>query len=850
MAFIVLKFGGTSVSTRERWDTIGREIKRCRDFGHTPVVVCSALTGVSDLLDSLSAAALEEKHESVLAEVRKRHQEMADKLEVDVSLEEELNLLERLATGISLTREATPRLKAQMMATGELMSTRLGVAYLKSQGQNVQWWDARELLTTDPPPENPELAYLSATCQAAPDPGLQTKLADGAHLTQGFIARNPNGDTVLLGRGGSDTSAAYLAAMLGARECEIWTDVPGLYTADPRQVPTARLLRKLDYREAQELASLGAKVLHPRCLPPLREAGIPLLIRCTQAPQLEGTRISPSADEAGEGQVKAVSSKARVTLISMESQGMWQQVGFLSDVFACFKNHDLSIDLVATSESNVTVSLDSAANLVSAERLNGLLRELSVHCRPKVISPCAVVSLVGQRIRSILHRLAPALELFEEEQVHLVSQASSDLNLTFVVDQAQAEKLVVSLHSLLFSGPGDATVLGPTWQEQFQPEPPALEMAPGVEPLWLRHRDRLGELETPCYVYGERELRAAAERVLALKPLSRVYYAIKANPHAGILRLFGELGLGFECVSPGELEHVFNTVPGAALLYTPNFASREDYEAGFRYNAQVTLDNLDPLDQWPDLFENRQLFVRVDPGRGGGHHRHVRTAGPQSKFGVAPDQLPGLAERLAKLGSRVIGLHAHSGSGILDPASWQRTATILAQAGEHFPDARILDLGGGLGVPDRSSVGELDMARVQELLERFCTANPGYQLWLEPGRYLVAQAGILLTRVNQTKRKGEKRFVGVDGGMNCLLRPALYGAYHEILNLTRLDQPRTVLVDVVGPICETGDVLGRDRLLPETTPGDLLVVATAGAYGHCMASTYNLRPLPTEHLLA
>lgn len=850
MAFIVLKFGGTSVSTRERWDTIGREIKRCRDFGNTPVVVCSALTGVSDLLDRLGAAALQEEHKPLLAEIRQRHEDMAATLEVQVDLEEELKLLERLATGISLTREATPRLKAQMMATGELMSTRLGAAYLKAQGVPVQWWDVRELLTTDEPPENLELAYLSATCSAAADSALQTKLADGAHLTQGFIARSPNGDTVLLGRGGSDTSAAYLAAMLGARECEIWTDVPGLYTADPRQVPTARLLRKLDYREAQELASLGAKVLHPRCLPPLRDAGIPLVVRCTQAPHLEGTRIAPSNDEGGEGQVKAVSSKSRVTLISMESQGMWQQVGFLSDVFACFKHHGLSIDLVATSESNVTVSLDAAATLVSAERVDSLLRELSAHCRPKVIAPCAVVSLVGQRIRSILHRLAPALELFEEEQVHMVSQASSDLNLTFVVDQDQAEKLVVSLHSLLFSGPGDATVLGPTWQEQFQPEPATQDPKPAVEPIWLRHKDRLAELATPCYVYGERELRASAERVLGLKSLSRVYYAIKANPHAGILRLFGQLGLGFECVSPGELEHVFKTVPGAALLYTPNFASRTDYEAGFHHNAQVTLDNLEPLDQWPDLFENRQLFVRVDPGRGGGHHRHVRTAGPQSKFGVAPDQLPGLAEKLAKLGSQVIGLHAHSGSGILDPASWQRTATILAQAAEHFPEARILDLGGGLGVPDRSSVGDLDLTRVEELLERFCTAHPGYQLWLEPGRYLVAQAGILLTTVNQTKRKGEKRFVGVDAGMNCLLRPALYGAYHEILNLTRLDQPRSVLVDVVGPICETGDVLGRDRLLPETTPGDLLVVATAGAYGHCMGSTYNLRPLPTEHLLA
>ncbi|MBI3928719.1 MAG: bifunctional aspartate kinase/diaminopimelate decarboxylase [Armatimonadetes bacterium] len=853
--FVVLKYGGTSVSTVERWSTIASVVRERLAEGVEPVVVCSALAGISDRLEQLVQKALLDEHHGLLDEVRNRHLQLAGDLGVpaEVLLREWLELLERLSTGLSLTGEATPRLQAQVMACGELMATRLGAEYLRGQGLEVRWWDARTLLRAVPSGTGAQRAYLSATCSFEADPEQQSRLrGSGAavHLTQGFIASNAKGETVLLGRGGSDTSAAYLAARLEASRLEIWTDVPGMYTADPRHVPTARMLRLLDYQEAQELATVGARVLHPRCLEPVRQRSIPLEIRCTQEPAMEGTRIVSRA--ATRGQVKAVSSKSGVILISAEALGMWQEVGFLAHLFDCYQRHGLSIDLVATSETNVTVTLDVKTNALERTTLEPLLADLSQFCKPDTVYPCATVSLVGTRIRSLLHRLGPALELFEEERVHLVSQAASDLNLTFVVDEDQAPKLLSRLHALLFSQPAADEVFGPTWQEQFQQIEPEAEVGGD---WWPRKRDQLLSIAaegTPVYVYDREVLEQCARELLGLESIDRLLYSMKANSNAEVLGVFHELGLSFECVSPGELEWLLRLYPDLGrdrVLYTPNFASREDYEAGFRAGARVTLDNLEPLETWPDVFRGRELFLRMDPGEGGGHHRHVRTAGPLSKFGISPDRLARLRELVKGLDIQVVGLHAHGGSGIKGTQKWASIANFLARIAESFPQVRVLDLGGGLSVPEKAGDAPLDLRELDERLLAFRRVHPQFELWLEPGRYLVARAGVLLARVNQTKIKGDRIFVGVDAGMNCLIRPALYGAYHRIVNLSRWGQPPAVLADVVGPICETGDFLGHDRRLPATVPGDVLLVGNAGAYGRAMSSDYNLRPRGGERLL-
>jgi diaminopimelate decarboxylase/aspartate kinase len=856
-SWVVLKFGGTSVSTPERWATIAELTLRRISEGLRPLVVCSALSGISNQLETLLGLAVQDRHEEALAAIRERHLELGEGLGVDASelLRADFEELSRLALAASLLREAGPALKARVMAFGELMSTRLGAAFLSSRGIETAWHDARtSLVAREEPLVSGPRAYLSATCDFDRDEDLIEGLSNfpgQAVITQGFIARNREGQTVLLGRGGSDTSAAYFAARLGAARCEIWTDVPGLFTANPALIPSARLLRALTYEEAQEIAGMGAKVLHPRAIAPCQLHGIPLHVLSTDRPDIPGTVISASGP-AGGPQVKAVSSRNGLTLVSLETVGMWQQVGFLARAFDVFARHGLSVDSVSTSETNVTVTLDPQANTLEPAVLPALLEDLSAFCVPRVVAPASSLSLVGRGIRAILHELGPVLEVFEELKVYLLTQAANDLNLTFVVDEEQSERLVRQLHGLLFAQKGEGPLFGPSWSELFGEAEE--EEAAGLSMEWWRARRHeildLAASQGPVYVYDAGTLRERAQILRSIDAVSRVFYSVKANNHPDVLRTFHEEGLGFECVSAAELDHVRSVLPEAQILFTPNFAPREEYVHGFEVGAQVTLDNLHPLVHWPEVFQEREVFLRLDPGRGRGHHSHVRTAGAQSKFGLAPEQLAEIQPLLQACGARVVGLHAHSGSGVRTAEAWSEVAIFLASAAERFPAVRVLDLGGGLGVPERPGQVPLDLEALGDLLGRFKAADPRFELWLEPGRFLVAEAGALLARVTQVKHKGEVVYIGLETGINSLIRPPLYGAYHPIVNLSRLDEPATWTVHVVGPICETGDILGRSRRLPPTSEGDVLLIANAGAYGRVMSSRYNLREPAGEILLA
>ena len=850
-AWVVLKFGGTSVATLSNWANIARVTATRRARGARVLVVHSAVAGITDRLERLLEAAVAQDPEEELRAIEERHRRLVAELDVawGDDVEQHLAELREIAAGVALTREVSDRTRARVMASGELMATRIGARFLAARGLDVAWADAREMLRAEHYGASAKASVLSVVCGFAPDAALQARLAAGPPVvvTQGFIASDEEGNTVLLGRGGSDTSAAYLAAKLQAERLEIWTDVPGMFSANPRSTPAARLLRTLHYDEAQEIATSGAKVLHPRCILPVRQYGIPLHIYATQAPDLEGTVLSAAGGEGG-AQVKAVCTRKGITLISLESPGMWHQVGFLADAFQVFKRHGMSVDLVSTSETNVTVSLDPAANTLDNSLVAALVADLSRLCRVQVIGPCASVSLVGRNIRAILHQLGGAFEFFEEQKIHLVSQAANDLNFTFVVDEGQGDRLVEQLHELLIRPvPGDK-VLGPTWQQLFS-QPRAL--TGGRAPWWQTRRHELlaalGDQQA-AFVYDLEVVRACARALRALASLGRVHYSMKANAHPQLLHALRAEGIEFECVSRGEVERVLGQFPELEpqrILYTPNFAPRAEYAWALSVGVRVTVDNSYLLESWPQLFREREIFVRVDTGVGRGHHSHVRTAGSRSKFGIPIAELPELERQARAHQVRVVGLQAHVGSGIFDVTSWEHTAQLLARAARDFEDVRIIDVGGGLGVPERSDQPGLDLAGLDAGLAAVRARHPQLEVWLEPGRYLVAAAGVLLARVTQLKHKGGVRFVGVATGMNSLIRPALYGAYHEIANLTRADEPATELVNIVGPICESADVLGHDRLLPPTCEGDVLVIANAGAYGHAMSSQYNLRaPAP------
>ena len=856
--WLVLKFGGTSVSKRERWDTIGNLADgRAAAENARVLVVVSALSGVTNELQAISNGdgiggrvdALVERHRAFCAD------DLG--LDPDAAIGERLRALQALRDD---PRAASRPLdwQAEVLAQGELLSSSLGAAYLRAQGLDFGWCDARDWLEAISLPNASDWAQrLSVNCRFEADAALRARFAAQPTrllLTQGFIARHGDGGTAILGRGGSDTSAAYFGALLGAERVEIWTDVPGMFSANPREVPDARLLTRLDYYEAQEIATTGAKVLHPRSIKPCRDAGVPMRILDTGRPRMPGTCIEGSV--AAVPGVKAISRRNGIVLVSMESIGMWQQVGFLADVFERFKRHGLSVDLIGSSETNVTVSLDPSDNLVSTDVLAKLSEDLAQVCRVKVIAPCAAVTLVGRGMRSLLHKLSEVWAMFGRERVHLISQSSNDLNLTFVVDEAEADGMLAKLHAELIDSGAmpvyEAGVFGPRWREidgTLRPRLPAWWRQP-------RQRERLLQLAaqaTPRYAYHLPTVRERARALNAIAAIDRRYYAIKANPHPAILRALVEEGFGLECVSQGELQRAFEAVPGldpARVLFTPNFAPIHEYQAAFGRGVTVTVDNVELLQRWPELFRGRALWLRIDLGHGDGHHAKVNTGGLEAKFGLPAQRVEEFVHAARQLDVRITGLHAHLGSGIETVDHWRRVVDELGGFARRIGSVEVVDIGGGLPIPYSDDDEPFDLAAWAQGLASIKAVHPMFELAIEPGRFLVGEAGVLLAHATQVVDKNGIRRVGLDAGMNALIRPALYDAWHDILNLSRLDAPTDGEFDVVGPICESSDIFGNRVKLPAaTSPGDAMVIADAGAYGFSMANTYNLRALPAEDIV-
>ena len=396
----------------------------------------------------------------------------------------------------------------------------------------------------------------------------------------------------------------------------------------------------------------------------------------------------------------------------------------------------------------------------------------------------------------------------------------------------------------------ETSVFGPRWRE----------INGGVRkretPWWRREHQRLLDLAgqgTPRYVYDLATVRERARRLSAIAAIDHRYFAIKANSHPAILRLLTEEGFGLECVSLGELQRVFESVPGLSpqrVLFTPSFAPRSEYEGALALGVTLTLDNVEALQRWPEVFRGRELWLRVDLGRGDGHHAKVRTGGKDSKFGLPISKIDQFLELARGLDIRIIGLHAHLGSGVETPQHWRLVCDELGGIAERIGSIQTIDIGGGLPIAYSADDEPFDLDAWAEGLAQIKAVHPAFRLAIEPGRFLVAESGVVLTRATQVVEKDGVHRVGLDAGMNALIRPALYDAWHDIVNLARLDEDFDTDFDVVGPICESSDIFGNRVKLPAATaPGDAMVIADAGAYGFSMANTYNLRALPAEDLL-
>lgn len=460
---MVLKFGGSSFTTSRSWEKIRGILTRHLERGRRVFVVCSALSGISQRLHGLYQEATRSRLvESQLRTILAPHVSLARELGVtehswlSTLMGELLELCQQVYERPCVAR------KADLIAFGERFSSALGVQWLCQQGLPADLLDARQWLqSVGEHASQTELdAYLSAFCRVAPDPTLRAHLQDARLVvTQGFTARHPaTGDTVLLGKGGSDTLAAYFAVKLQAESVEIWSDVPGMFTAHPQRFPEARLLRQFSYEEAEVLATRGGKALHPRCLHPLQTAGIPLRMGWTQFPEVQGTTISSVHKRVG---IKAISSR-RVCLLSMRREPCWQPVGFMAQVAECFRRHRLSMDLISSGPAEIRTTIDIGNTPDFENRLPPLREALASICTTQINANVVSISLVGHVVSRELYRL-PFKEVIENP-IHMGIHAPDDSHVSYVIDASVEEAWLRSLHRALFSTPADDSLFGPRWQ--------------------------------------------------------------------------------------------------------------------------------------------------------------------------------------------------------------------------------------------------------------------------------------------------------------------------------------------------------------------------------------------------
>ena len=379
--------------------------------------------------------------------------------------------------------------------------------------------------------------------------------------------------------------------------------------------------------------------------------------------------------------------------------------------------------------------------------------------------------------------------------------------------------------------------------------------------------DIADEFGTPTYVIDEARVRDNYTRFYnafsKYYPDFKVFYACKANTNLAVMRILESVGSCIDAVSPGEV-HISKMTgfSGDRILFTGNNITNEELKYVHDEGVTLNIDSVSALKRLSKVIdpEGVKISFRVNPMVGAGHHDHCITGGVMSKFGIMDSEASEVYKMAQDLGFNPVGMHSHIGSGILDPEPFklaiESTTDIAGKVHEETGiEFEFIDFGGGVGIPytpdenivDLDKFAEVNVELYKEKLDEYDLGKP--EMYLEPGRYIVGDASVLLTRVNSVKQSYRK-FIGVDGGFHTLLRPAMYDSYHHIVNASHMERENTQSVDIAGNVCESGDLFARDRLMPEVDEGDVLGILNAGAYGFTMSSNYNSRPLSSEILVS
>jgi diaminopimelate decarboxylase len=371
----------------------------------------------------------------------------------------------------------------------------------------------------------------------------------------------------------------------------------------------------------------------------------------------------------------------------------------------------------------------------------------------------------------------------------------------------------------------------------------------------INAEDLVREFGSPLYVYDGAIIRRQyrALRDVISYPDTRFFYACKANPNPELLQILRQEGCGLEAVSYNEVLAGLDV--GFApedIIFTCSFIAKDELEAVIKAGVMVNIDSLSQLRWFGEIKPGGKVSLRINQGIGAGHHEHTITGGPDSKFGIDITQLDEAKRIAAEHNVRIVGLHQHIGSHILEPETFMLAIRTLLQTARQFDGLEFLDFGGGFGVAYKPEDKPLDLPKLGAMItaevETFTKEYGHIQIRFEPGRFLVAESGVLLGTVTDIKETPHHTFIGLNTGFNHLIRPMMYNSYHQIVNASNTDGKKKK-VWIVGNICESGDIFAKNRDLQEPKPGDTIAILGAGAYGYAMSFFYNGRKQPEEALV-
>lgn len=805
---VVIKFGGSSIS-KHGFDKIINIVKTYEY--ENMVIVLSALKGTTDNLLNF----IRTYDKSYIDKIRIDHTHLLNELDIKTISKKINNLftdLDNLSNSIILDKTNIIQ-QNEILTFGELLSTNVFNEYQSLFKLGYELVDSSKFIKSNNSSiELQNLYFMKGTfyCNDHIFELLQNKVL----ICQGFICSTNDNYKCTLSRGGSDTTASLIASKIIANRLEIWTDVDGIYNSNPSIVSGAKIIKNIDYELSQELSAMGAKVIHPYCINPCKEKNIPIYIKNTYGSNTENTIINSEYSNE-----YALMIDRDINVFEITSVDMWNDYGFVSNIFQSFNENGIDINIITTSQFSVMAT----TNEINQNKILKCMESLRKCYEVKIYRKCDIISVVGKNILQF-EKLNKVFDIVKNSNNLLLNHFSSNNKcISFVIENSDSLKVYKELFSKIFFINENIDV---------------------TEKWWYTNRNNIlhkMKYNNNLYLYNLNTIKNKCMTINTLYSVDKKFYAMKANSNKDVLLEVSNHNFGFECVSIQEVSYIRSLIPNSDILFTPNYCNINEYKYVLSLqNSYVTIDNKEILENYTDSFQNREIILRLDMNMGDGHNKRVITEGSRSKFGISLNQLDEVVQFCRENSIKVIGFHSHRGSNINDINNWINVLKKIKKIAINY-DINIINIGGGFG----TMLNHEDFIKLDEAINE----NKGdLEIWIEPGRFIVSEAGVLLSKVNLVRCKENINFIGLDTGMNSLIRPTLYDAYHNIHNLTKIDNENNECYDIVGPICESGDILGLNRLLPKTNINDIILIEDAGAYGFTMSNKYNMREPAIEKI--